>query len=193
MFYKIQDLLEYKKYCSICDYPLLAILKDRSSGIPNINVKLNKNIFKFRLQYTSASDYLNEICILNVDTNELSILNKDNDLLIIPVVERIFGYACVAVELHCVNNKCKYNYYVCTTFLKPIANKDIIIINPILIDIDCYNISHFWIQNDYLNKITNIFSTSKPQNKPISVPLLEIDPNNKNKIFNRIKTIVNFS
>lgn len=195
MFYKIQDLLDYKKYCSLCNHPLLVILKVRGGiSIPNVNVKLNTTKFSFSLTFTSALISINEKCVLDINSNDLVIVNYQNDFTSLQEIKRIFEYSSMVIELHCINKKCKHNYYINTTLLKSTLKENMIInINPIVIDTECYNISRFWIQNDYLNETTDIYDASKPENKPISVSLLEINYNNKIKIFNKIKTVINFS
>jgi len=62
-----------------------------------------------------------------------------------------------------------------------------------MVDMECFNIPKLWIQNDWINKRTKIFSTKEPDILPIETSLIIFSKTEKDKLINKIKTIVNFS
>lgn len=193
LFNKIQQFLEYKKYCSICGSVLTPFLKDRNRYLSSINSKLIEGKFKFKLKYVSPTLYLNNKCTIDITSNQLSIKDSE-DIFYLMEISRVLESMRIVIELHCTNNKCKHNYYIASTFLKYIIDSEIgISIANFLLDIECYNLSNFFIQNDLIKNISWVYSTNNSLTEPISIPILKINPSNKNKIFNKIKTIINFS
>jgi len=204
---KIKDLLDIKSHCAICGDFLVPYLKERSSwrqNFPIINSRLNDDSFVFRVKYTSPSLSIDKKCRIDINSNTFYIdgNHQDDDILganieLIDIL-RVFTDAQVNVELHCCNAKCRSNYYITTTNLKLKVNDHFSAsIDPIMIDWECYNFSHFWIQNDIIRSTTSIYFTNQslkefPYTKPIVVPLIEVIPETKDKVFNKIKTIVNF-
>lgn len=202
IYSKIKDLLDIKSHCAICGDFLIPYLKERSywnNNLPVINSRLINNVFSFRVKYTSPSLSIDKNCHIDVNSNlfHMEKDNKEDDLIDANIeligILRVITNAQVNVELHCCNKKCYSKYYITTTNLKLNVNDHTsALVEPIMIDWECYNVSQFWVQNDMIRLSTNIYTTNKQYAKPISVPLIEIDQENKDKVFNRIKTIVNF-
>jgi len=203
IYSKIKDLLNTKSHCAICGDFLVPYLKERSlswhKNFPIINSRLNDNSFNFRVKYTSPSLSLDKSCHIDIDSNTFYINSNHQDDSILDTnmklldILRVLTDAQVNVELQCCNLKCRNQYYITTTNLKlKINDYHSASIDSIMIDSECYNFSHFWVQNDMIRLETNIYTTNNQYAKPIKVPLIEIVPETKDKIFNKIKTIVNF-
>lgn len=197
-FVKIKDLLNYKKNCSLCDSVLIPFLRDHGitppyKNIPNINSRLTNDKFDFRLKYTSSTVSCNNEYFLDVNDNCITLKNNANMHDLIESFN-VLNHVCMYIELHCTNKKCKYNYYLMSAPLKYKMDSDtgIKISNPFHLDSECYNLSTYWIINDLRKSTTNIFSTIHTKAEKVSVPILELNILNKDKVFNRIKTIINF-
>jgi hypothetical protein len=200
IFKTIKDLIEHKSNCTICNSPLHAFLKEKArnkESIPQkriclINSKFKNQQFEFKLDY----------CRHNLDIHYQAILNDSNLLILDPPIleENEVEYALsfltdlfLNIELHCLNKECKHNFYTFTSILKPKYNSDIgVFFLPFFLDWECFNLKHLWIQNDNVSQLTKIYNTNSITTLPITMPLLQISSDNKEKIFNRIKTIVNF-
>ncbi len=195
----IKNLIEQQTNCSICNSPLHAFLKERSSNkesIPKkqinlINSKFKNQQFEFKLEYNSYGIDINNCVILS----ELNVLTLDPPIKILEIEDTlsVLSHLSLNIELHCLNKACKHNFYTFTSILKPQYDSNIgIYFHPFLLDWECFNLKHLWIQNDHISQVTKIYNTKSISTPPITAPFLQITSSNKDKIFNRIQTIVNF-
>ncbi len=195
MFDKIYDFILFKNKCPLCSGLLRPEMRSAvmysyfyKSSIQNINSDISSRLtgddFVFKIKYTSANVSIAEKCSLNINTNTLSIdsnADKGN-------VRDIFNSFIVRFELHCTNKECKHNYY---TFTNPVILSEQMKIENISTASEGFNLPKLWIQNDFSKDRTYIWS-KQSENSPIIMPLIKIDPTNKDKMFNKIHTMVNF-
>lgn len=176
-FPTIKDFINSQRECIFCHYALSPILTNflgvhRGLKISDLNSVLTNGLFMFKVEIQSSLEKLSEDCVININTNEFVSGNtiKASDL-------RCLG---PHVELQCRNKQCKYNYYVSSSILsfKLPENESKKYINQIITDMECFNIPKLWIQNDWINNITRIFSTKDPDIPPIEIPMI---------IFNKIE------
>lgn len=196
-FDTINEFIYHRKNCIFCKQPLIPILTNfvgahRGLKISDINAKLTNDKFVFKVEYYSPSITINTECNINVLNNELS---SENDEFTQSLI--IFDVMAPHIDLQCRNAKCKYNYYISSTILK-ISTGDIMYgetvkINTLSVDMECFNLSKLWIKNDWINNTTQIFSTKNPNSIPCETQMILFDTIEQDKLFNKIKTIVNFS
>lgn len=191
-FPTIKDFINSQKECIFCHYSLSPILTNflgvhRGLKISDLNSVLTGELFMFKVEIQSSSKKLIEDCSINISTNELISSN----------IIRASDLRCLGphVELQCRNKQCKYNYYVSSSILsfKLLEDESKRYVNQIIIDMECFNIPKLWIQNDRISNLTRIFSTKEPDIPPIEIPLILFDEIEKDKLINKIKTVVNFS
>jgi hypothetical protein len=199
IFNTIKELIEQQSNCPICDTPLVAFLKERARNKENIprkqinliNSKFKNKKFEFKLDYNSY----------NLDIHYKAIINDSNLLILDPQIKideveyilSVLSSMFLNIEMHCFNRECKNKYYIITSVLKPQYDSSIgIYFHPFLLDWECFNLSHLWIQNDHISQVTRIYNVDSITTPPITTPFLPICVTNKEKTFNRIQTIVNF-
>lgn len=191
-FPTIKDFINSQQECIFCCHSLSPILTNflgvhRGLKISDLNSVLTGESFMFKVEIQSSSEKLIEDCSININTNEFvsqSVI-KASDL-------RCLG---PHVELQCRNKQCKYNYYVSSSILsfKLLEDDSKKYVNQIITDMECFNIPKLWIQNDWISNLTRIFSTKDPDIPPIEIPMIIFDKIEKDKLINKIKTVVNFS
>lgn len=199
IFNTIKELIDQQQSCPICGSSLTAFLKERARNKENIpkkqiysiNSKFKNKQFEFKLDYNSFDMNINKSVTLdenNVIMFSLPAQADDiNDAM--SVLIKLF----LSIEMHCLNKKCDNNYYIMTSILKPEYNSGLgLHFIPFFMDWECFNIKHLWVQNDHTSQITRIYNTDSISTPPITTSFLPISILNKEKIFNRIQTIVNF-
>lgn len=203
IYKKIKHLLDDKKCCALCGEPLIAALKDNtlscSKKFKNINCKILNDEFKFRIKYDSQRLSIDNLCLININSNQVivtgindQILTLSKNIKLLEIIDILKG-SYPSIELQCVNGKCTNSYCLNTTNLKfTIDSETGVLVNPIMLDWECFKIPHFWIKNDIIRNRTQIYAINNPSAKPITTSLLNIDNKDKDKIFNKIKTIINF-
>lgn len=199
IFHTVKELIEQQPNCPICDSSLVAFLKERARNKENIpkkriyliNSKFKNQQFEFKLNYNSYG----------IDIDNVAVLSESSIITFTPVFEpneisnalSVLSNLFLSIEMHCMNRSCKYKYYTITSVLKPEYDSDVgIYLHPFLLDWECFNINHLWIQNDHISQITRIYNINSITTPPITTPFLPISISNKDKTFNRIQTIVNF-
>jgi hypothetical protein len=192
MFNNIKDFLNIKSKCSFCQTILTPIFTNFTglyNYIPLIVSKLNDNYFNFNLNYISCSMSVNVDINLNIINNELIYSPISYPInQIIDVFESINPH----VELVCCNKFCSMNYYICSNILScKRSNSSNLKIRPLSLGWECCNVGKFWIQN--VNNNTNIYSTINENLNPIKVDFIDFNLFGKDKLENRIKTIIAFS
>lgn len=204
IFNKINEFIEFKKHCPLCRAPLTPFLRDTIGRnpyhpkIPYLNAPLRGDKFIFTISYVPQSVYFQpppNSCSININSNIFyvdCILNLDD-------IKNIFDNMFVIVELSCFNKKCKHNYCIMSHVLKYSVIGEEMIISNISLDFEYFKMPLWYILNDFNNKTTNIYNGLKNNSRDdsnegaISAPLLDIFSLGKEKYFNKIKMLVNFS
>lgn len=192
-FKYIEEFATIRSKCIFCDTRLKFVftttLGIAKPSIPLIKSKWKDNSFIFDLDYNSASVSVSTKITINTQNNKLQF--NPHVANAVAALESLSPH----VELQCPNKKCKMNYYLCSSIFSVIVDNDLDFgINSFKLDWECFNVSKFWIKNDYRNKTTDIYSTVDDFNhKPIMMPLLDFQAMDSDKIANKILTMVNFS
>lgn len=192
----IEEFATIRNKCLFCDSKLKFVftttLGIAKPSIPNIKAKCKDGKFVFDLKHHTARDIVDAEVIIDVRTNKLTF--NPYSKAAAPALESLSPH----VELQCYNKKCKMNYYLCSSIFHMTMSDDIFSldfeIKPFKLDWECFNISKFWVKNDYRNKTTDIYSVINDFNhKPIIMPMIDFQSLANDKIINKILTLVNFS
>lgn len=189
-FTTLNDFISFRKECIFCNKLLTPILTNfvganRGLKISDINVPLTGDNFVFKLVFHTPSVSIDEECSINIYTNEFMAgrnLNFSD-----------FHHLGPHLELQCRNIKCKNNYYISSSIFTAKSHDDKHHINDLIVDMECFNIPKFWVQNDHISNLTKIFSTKNPDLSPVEIPLILLNSIEKDKLINKIKTAINFS
>lgn len=197
-FKTIEEFASIRECCLFCNTKLKFVftttLGISKPEIPLIKAGCIDNKFKFNLYYNSASIDVNAKVIIDAKTNEV-FFDPDTPSCMI-ALEGLSPH----LELQCLNKKCKMNYYLCSSDINLVISFDTeepnlhYTINPVRLEWECFNVSKFWVKNDYAHKTTDIYSTVDDfDHKPIMMPMLDFQSMDSDKIANKILTMVNFS
>lgn len=203
-FKTLKDFIEHKTKCSLCDSALSPRLVGRiiSRRMPpepeenyTINAPLTGDDFVFKLEYTSPYISINKKCKVNIISSELS--SNDGDGL----VKEVWTKYSPRIELTCKHKECKHNFYVLSSPMIFWSN-DPNEYDPkmwgfcnVHTDVECFNLNKkLWVALDEFRSKTYVYKTDGNfLDPPFTMPLMSVVPENKEKVFNRIKTIINFS
>lgn len=192
-FNYIEEFLSIRDRCIFCNTKLDFVFTNYfgvEPSLPLIKAKWKDNSFSFDFKYTTFSGDTDNF--INIDTKHNVItLSGQHKLYAIRQLSELSPH----VELQCLNRKCKMNYYLCSSIFKFREEEiDDYRVNPIKLEYESFNISKYWVKNDYFNKTTDIFSTLDDYNhKPIIVPMIDIHSMSGDKIKNKILTLITFS
>lgn len=187
-FETIKDFISIKDECPFCSHKLVPILTNYTfqNKIPLVNSKLNNDQFTFNFKYNSYNlDIISKgnldinSNLLNFDIDESSTENAHEH------IEGAFLNLYPHIELSCINRKCKTNYYISSSIFYSFNFK----IFPVSIADECCNLSSYFILNPSSKDYSNIYT--KNNNTPIQTQYIDFNTD-KDKIINRIKTIIAF-
>lgn len=192
-FNSIQKFTEFKTKCAFCNSDLKVVLRDFdgiNGSIPIVNAKYVSDNFKFHIKYNSISS--------SIDC-DVSLNCVDNTLIFSDVQAsksyKLYNFTTIGlhVELYCPKKMCGLKYYVSSDNLElsSIMN-GIGKLKPVKLFMECFNLDKIWIQNDFRYSCTNIFSVNNPDAEPIKMAMLDFSAADKEKLFNKIRTQINF-
>jgi hypothetical protein len=194
----IEEFLIIKETCIFCRQPLVAVLTNSISNfgpnIADINAVLKDDKFQFRIKYDTGLVNVDVSATIDIVTDRFSYYYCNNsspteDIL----VKNAFIHMKPCVKLICEDKKCGMKYCVESDSLRLVGAGDYL--RPTGIWSESFIVSGWWIANIYDNLTSNtlIFSHNRPNSDGIYCPRLDFESYPKDKLVNRIKTIVNFS
>lgn len=199
----IDDFVKVKERCFFCQTPLRVILTNfigvHKDGIPIINSHLNGNQFRFDISQTSATFEVKAKVVIDIETSALIFENVNfrtsTPALDQYVVKQVFEDLKPHVELYCSNKKCKTKYHLCSDVFKlaRLSSVDAWMVKPFKLFLESFRSDNLNVQNDWLRKVTNIYSLKNTEADPIVVPIIDFEDMGKDKLLTRIKTIAVFS
>jgi hypothetical protein len=197
----IIDFLKCRESCFFCGSRLKCRLSNfigiGDNTLPIINAPLKDSKFLFDISYTSPTFTIKAEGAIDSRTNAMIFIMKSFDTgtpnLDETFVKQVFIDMKPHIQLYCPKKKCPYQYTVASNFFHAGTIKHGWLILPFKMYYESFVLGNLWIQNDYANNCTNIHSRSKEQADPLIVPLQDFELMGKDKLVNRIRTLVTFS
>ena len=200
IFNCIQDFVDHKKNCPFCEVSLIPRIIATGRTIPaktkeihEINALLTNGVGRLKIRHTSPHIDINIQCSISLSDNLFS-FEENFDIHQLLEFSSVFENMYAFVYLNCENHKCPHEYYCISTVLKCYLDSQFgLRVSKISLDMECFSLSQYWIWNDYLTSNAKIYRIDDHKQPPINIPFLELKDSNKDKLFNKIKTFINFS
>lgn len=97
------------------------------------------------------------------------------------------------IQLYCSNRKCIYQYTVASDIIRYSQKNPGWGIDPLDLYYESFVTGNLWVQNNYINQKVCIFSRVNVDAEPITSKLLDFQDMGKNRVLNRVRTLVVFS
>ena len=168
---------------------------DKLSPTSTINkaLKINNHYKNGYFSFRALSNYPPVIGKIDCITGEVDFKYANSNDKVIDITTALisasFNNYSAHVQVSCDNKKCDTNYYYISTNMQIINN----IVNGVDLSWESFNFKDSWVQNDWIEKKTKIFSTDNPEINPIVIDLIDFNSMPTEKLYNRIKTIIAFS
>lgn len=198
LYPSIAEFIKCKERCFFCDGALkyrLTNFMGVANDLPIINAPIIDNTISFPVDCTTASFDLKAEGKIDIRTNALVFLLKEHgtpsidDLL----AKNTFLSFKPHIQLYCSSKQCKHQYTIASDTFKAGQIKHGYLILPFKLYYESFVSGSLWIQNDYIQHKTNIFTRNKPDADPITSSLLDFEAMGKTKLLTRVKTLVVFS
>lgn len=205
-FNKPIDFLSFKDHCVFCGSKLKPLLKSfiKRQQQPMIKSKLVDDNFCFNIKNTNSTYSFDADISLDINTNIINFelnspCNLENPLQDHLAVKNYFDILYLHLELYCPSRKCNMQYYLCTNLLSSqsqlevVGKKSSVKLKPNILFMEAFIVNKSWVQNLWENHELNIYSTDNIDSAPIKAPFMDLSVMNKERVINRIRTIVTFS
>lgn len=196
-FQNVNEFIAFKQNCLLCGSELKPVVSNfttMSGGIPSIKSSYDSHNFDFRIDYNSSTTSVSCKVIIDCRDNTVKFINNDC-WLIDPQKKDISAFEMMDLhfENYCANKECKHKYYISTDVLRIEEKSGSCNLKPIKLYCESFSVGKIIVFNDYANGVTNIFSHKKRSASPIEVAMLDFSGLDREKILNKVKTLVNFS
>lgn len=174
--------------------PIVSNFTTMSGGIPSIKSNYKNDNFEFVIDYNSST--INVSCEVIIDCQRNGVkFHNNNCWLIDPQKKAISAFEMMDLHLenYCPNRQCKHKYFVSSDILRIEEKSEACSLKPIKLYCESFSVGKIIVLNDYTDGTTNIFSNKKRSASPIEVAMLDFSGLNREKILNKVKTLVNFS
>lgn len=170
-----------------------------TSGIPIIKAYLKGNQFEFAIDHTTPEFRITADVIINAEKNVLLFDNYTNgELSAIDeyLVRQTFEDYRPHIELYCSNQKCGLSYHMLGQWMrltKIPSVKGAWSIQPFGLMLEGIRIRNHVVHNDWDNKTTSIYSRNNEDAEPLQFPMVDFSAMDKERLINRIQTLITFS
>lgn len=200
-FSNIKEFMAVKENCPFCKTKLKIMLTNFVKGpdkIPILKAKLENDFFRFKIQHTSHTLQMSANVDLDTINNSLTFYldSEDPATLDWMIAKTVFENMKPYVELYCPSRKCKMKYYLSSSIITSSlmeGSTNYFIIKPVSLFMEAFVHNNLWVQNDWENHSINIYSINNYNSNPIKGPLLDLEAIGKEKILNKVRTLVIFS
>jgi hypothetical protein len=194
----IADFIKCKEKCFFCDNQLQIRLTNFVgvvNDLPIINAPIRDNTISFPVENTTASFELKARGKIDIRTNALVFLFKEDDTPTINdmLAKDTFLSFRPHMQLYCSSRQCKYEYTVASNIFQASHIKHGYLILPFKLYYESFVTGSLWVQNDYNQQKTHIFTRNNPDANPITVSLMNFETMGETKLLMRVKTLVVFS
>ena len=167
--------------------------------MPVLNVPVNSSRFQFQVKHTTQSYDIKADVTLDVVSNTIVFTlpnGSDFPYLDQRVARQAFIELKPYFDLHCSNKKCKNKYSLASYYMfgiDKIPDSSAWTIAPLKLFIESFVTNNHVVQNDWFRETTIIYSKTNEDSEPIKVPFMNFEEMDKDKLLNRISTLVTFS
>jgi hypothetical protein len=209
-FGTIEEFIKIKDKCIFCQNSLTTILTNQSINnfvkIAELNAYVKNNKFEFVIKYDGERLNFDAFISIDIIDNKFNYYIKSGNYVKKDDVARIFIGMKPYIELVCENGNCDMEYYLQSDCLNCYDSPNAInTIRPISLLAESFAVKDWYIYNFYHHRAmynayedkqystTLIQSKYDPESKPLLCPRLDFEAQPKQKLIDRIKTIVVFS
>jgi len=192
----ITDFIAQRQICIFCQRPLTQVLTNSIGHpdqriLPDLYVTLKDQRFQFRLKYDGDWTSFDVSATIHLDDNRFSYYYNSSPTTCngMEIINTFIGMK-PCIELLCDNQECKMHYTVQSDSLQIDPNTYVRPISPWL---ESFLLNDWYVCNLQDLTETFIYSHSHPNTSAIQCPRLHFEDYSREKLFNRISTIVNFS
>jgi len=169
------------------------------TGIPTIKSYLKDSKFQFNISHTTAEFTANANVVIDVNSNILRFSNYTDGLA--PTIDeytvrQIFEDYGPHIELYCPSMKCGLMYYLSGDWLKISKipdNPGAWAIAPFHLLLEGAKVRNYIIHNYWNTQTTRIYSVKHEESRPIEIPMIDFSTMDKERLINRVLTLVTFS
>ena len=196
-FKSILDFTNHQTSCIFCQSTLHAELTNycglRGDDLPILNIEITQPILSFSLRHTTENYHVQADLEIDAANNYLSFCMPQSDT---PFVDRnlalqAFDDLKPFIDLYCANEACKYGYHVASDnfFIQGAPNQNNQwTIEPIRLYLEGFKTPLYKVLNDCFRRATYIYVDDT--SVPIKTDQLNFQEMGKNKLLNRLNTIV---
>ena len=199
----IPEFAKLRPECVFCQIPMNVTLTNfiglTRSGLPLIRAPLTDGKINCVIDHTTATFSVKADVSIDIDKNVLQFSDYTNgempsidEYLVRQTFEDFQPY----IELHCSSKKCGLKYHICSGSIRltklPETN-GAWTINPLRFLSENVILKKYVITNHSHAKVSRIYSRSNPDAGAIETPLIDFSTMDKERLINRIQTIVTFS
>jgi hypothetical protein len=195
----VVEFSKCKQACFFCDSKLKCRLTNfigLSNDLPIINAHPDGDVISFDINHITPSYQIKADVTLDIKTNILTFMLKSESEtpgLDAAVVRSAFSEMRPHIQLYCSSRKCRYQYTVASDIIRYMVAKSGWVIAPLDLYYESFVTGNLWVQNDYTKQKVNIYSRFRVDAEPITNKLMDFQAMGKEKVLNRIKTLVVFS
>ena len=204
IFDNIDAFISHKDKCPFCQNKLRAALTNfvmSADTIPIIKCRIDNGQFHFNIKHTSHSFHISAEASINTQDNILQLQITTHIVLEqfakdYIMAKSVFENMKPYIELYCPSRKCKMKYRMCSDIfvcLKIEGKYSSFKIKPFPVYMESFVTGDWWVHNDWINESTSIYNRNKTDSEPIRTGIINLESMGKEKVINRIKTLVTFS
>lgn len=189
---------------------LTSYLGVRTGGLPLLKSPIENGKIIFNIDKVTSNDVIKASGEIDIVSNKMIIdpFSRMDKSELDPSRQHLFNYAeeyfarqafeeqAPHIEIYCPNKKCKLQYSLHGDIMKSDRDHqlDAWHVRPFLLFQETFVVDGLFVQNDWIHNQTNIYASNANFNaEPIKNALIDFKSMSKNKLFNRIKTLVTFS
>jgi len=207
-FQSITEFVNFRKNCIFCQRPLRVSLNNflGIDGVTSIDSVLVGRYFNFTMEYSSRyTNYKTKVAV-NIDADQSTLLfdykpDTKGDKVDVAIgeyeVKERFEDLNPLLVSECTSQECGMGYYLCSNALKLpwclSTVEKIWKIGDFHVLIEGFKTKSSVIQNDMVRGETMIYSAERETDPLIVFPMIDFKSMNKERLINRIQTIVTFS
>lgn len=204
-FKSISDFIKFKEYCVFCKVPLRASVTNfigtDGDGSALFSANLKDGKFCFSFEHTGYSYFIGSDVTIEPVQNLLTLSVVQDTEVSMPVldeyvVKQNLDNVKPYIELVCDNKECGMGYHLCSEafkFTKVPGVKATWSISPFKLFLESFKTQTLIVQNDWIEKITRIYTLKNEEADPIKCPLVDFEGMDKDRLLNRVQLLVTFS